>query len=421
MAALSEPEVLAATKSELYPDAGEDTDTAYVVTDTQFAKSDWLNDTPISDTVKQTLSPFNRIQVGSGYPDIVALGPPPTLLDSPQHSETTPVVVVEAKGETAAGRDVDVSTGIVQAHDRLAGANAAVVTAPEPSISSENRSLARELNVGLLSVTSRSDVRVLENPRFVGLGTTRPAAHDSLTLRASYSAIGTKAFPFNSPKNYLTYPVCVAAEQDTETAYTENVVNDTRYGCRGAAALGLVTTDQHGHDRLTMLGRDLVRFVHREYNSLEDALRTFDDWHGMHGAFVENEPAWRDITELIVARHPMMQRIINTVERRQTTRLAKPVLPEVVTAMYEQHPADALEIFIRADGDYRAEVLTDVDELDETALYDAEVYSGQLILQIKHLLHHAGILTTGGNKRGQLVPSQDKWALQNPLSGIDTT
>jgi hypothetical protein len=74
---------------------------------------------------------------------------------------------VEAKGYTEGGT-VDTERGIVQAYDRLAEANAAYLAARTAAVSETDRTLARELNVGVLGVTGDGHVEALEVPRVVG-------------------------------------------------------------------------------------------------------------------------------------------------------------------------------------------------------------------------------------------------------------
>nr|WP_233740862.1 hypothetical protein [Halobaculum saliterrae] len=58
-------------------------------------------------------------------------------------------MVVEAKGHTNR-RVADVECGIVQAYDRLHETNVANDAAPADTVSKSVRTLARELNVGIL-------------------------------------------------------------------------------------------------------------------------------------------------------------------------------------------------------------------------------------------------------------------------------
>jgi len=123
---------------------------------------------PIPAEIHDRLAPFNHVRVGTGYPDLVGV----QLLDSAflaveRFGEEPPLVAVEAKGYTDGGT-VDVERGVVQAYDRLHEANAAYVAAPRTAISQSDRTLARELNVGVLAVEADGALTPYEVPRIVG-------------------------------------------------------------------------------------------------------------------------------------------------------------------------------------------------------------------------------------------------------------
>lgn len=110
-ASLTEPQVLAHAKRRLFPDA--DDPAAYAVTDTQFATDEWLRDGRISEAVRSTLAPFNHVQLGSGYPDLVgvrSLGD--ELLAVDRLGNEPPLIAVEAKGYTRDGA-VDADVGVL--------------------------------------------------------------------------------------------------------------------------------------------------------------------------------------------------------------------------------------------------------------------------------------------------------------------
>ncbi len=104
---------------------------------------------------------------------------------------------------TSAG--VDTERGIVQAYDRLHEANAAYVAAPSEAISETDRTLARELNVGVLGVDLDGEVAVLEPARVVGNRTSSEAT--ALRFQAGAQGVADKSFGLNHPKNYLGYPL----------------------------------------------------------------------------------------------------------------------------------------------------------------------------------------------------------------------
>ncbi len=109
------------------------------------------------------------------------------------------MIAIEAKGETSDG--VDTQRGILQAYDRLHEANAAYLAAPTAAISETDRTLARELNVGVLGVDAAGSVAALEVPRVVGNRTTTEAT--ALRFQASAQGVADASFGLNHPKNYL--------------------------------------------------------------------------------------------------------------------------------------------------------------------------------------------------------------------------
>lgn len=71
------------------------------------------------------------------------------------------MIAVEAKGHTEVGT-AGVERGIVQGYDRLHEANAGYVAALRTAVSQLARTLARELNVGVLGITFRRLLNLLE-------------------------------------------------------------------------------------------------------------------------------------------------------------------------------------------------------------------------------------------------------------------
>ena len=108
---LTEPRVLARTKRRLFPEV--DGAGSYAVTDTQFAREEWVAGEAVAEGVREALAPFNHVRVGTGYPDLVGV----RLLDSAflaveRFGEEPPLVAVEAKGYTDGGT-VDIERGVV--------------------------------------------------------------------------------------------------------------------------------------------------------------------------------------------------------------------------------------------------------------------------------------------------------------------
>src|SRR6056297_2508030 len=213
---LTEPQVLAHTKGRLFPN--EDEPTAYAVADTQFATAEWLPGQPVDPAIRERLAPFNHVRIGGGYPDLVGVRPLESdLLAVDRLGDDPPLIAIEAKGHASGG--VDTQRGIVQAYDRLHEANAAYLAAPAASISQTDRTLARELNVGVLGVDTAGTVEALEVPRVVGNRTTSEAT--ALRFQASVQGVADASFGLNHPKNYLGYPLAHYAAGETETLLSE--------------------------------------------------------------------------------------------------------------------------------------------------------------------------------------------------------
>lgn len=296
---LTEPAVLAHTKRRLFPNsAGSNT---YAVCDTQFAMEEWLSGEPITPEIRERLAPFNHVRVGSGYPDLVGVGTlGDDLLAVERFGDHPPFVAIEAKGYTGAGT-VDVERGILQAYDRLHEANAAYVAAPSPAISRSVRTLARELNVGVLGVGSDGAVEPLEVPRVVGNRTSDDAT--AIRFQATAQGVADGSFGLNHPKNYLAYPLALYHGGDTERMLAKRVVGAVDDARRGAAFLGLVEERPDRID-LTPLGEEVVRFALERYGSVDAALRAFEDWRGSRTRFCEVAPEWGLLTRRVIWAYP---------------------------------------------------------------------------------------------------------------------
>lgn len=408
---LTEPQVLAYTKRRLFPD--EDSENTYAVVDTQFATDEWLDGKKLDSTVSDVLSPFNHVRVGSGYPDLVGV----RVLDGEflaveRFGDDPPLVAIEAKGYTESGR-VDVERGVVQAYDRLHEANAAYVAAPIKAVSQSARTLARELNVGILGVTRDGIVEPVVTPRLVGSQTTTETS--AIRFQASAQGVANKSFGLNHPKNYLGYPLALYADGPTDELMKENkVVREVDSARQGAAFLNLVE-DRSGRDRLTPLGREVVRFALNRYESVEDALATFPDWYRKSKCFYDLAPAWGQLTRRIVFAYPATQLLVQEIQHLHEDGVAEPTLVDLVEYLYERHSSFAVELFVRGTDDARKRVLGRDGELRITPLADGNIYHSPTVFQLKAMLFHAGLLTERGAEPSKLVPSSDVWALRNPL------
>jgi hypothetical protein len=407
-AGLTEPQVLAHTKRRLFPEANE----GYVVVDTQFSSDRWLASQTVDPEIKDALSPFNHVRVGTGYPDLVGVRTlDDDLLAVDRLGDDPPLIVVEAKGHTDHGR-VDVERGIVQAYDRLHEANAAYVSAPASAVSQSARTLARELNVGVLGVNADGAVEPVEVPRVVGNRTTTETS--AIRFQASAQGVADKSFGLNHPKNYLAYPLAVHHAADTAEILAERVVRAVDDARKGAAFLNLVDDDQD-RIRLTPLGREVVRFALREYGSVDDALHAFDDWKRSRKRFCDVAPKWGMLTRRVVYEYPATKLLVEELQHMHEDRIPEPTLPKVVEYLHELHPSFAVELFVRGDDEVRSRVLNADGELQSAALTDGNVYHSPTVFQLKAMLYHAGILTRRGDEPSNLDPTADIWKLQESV------
>ena len=409
-AALSEPQVLAHAKRRLFPDADEPN--TYSVVDTQFATEEWLPGQSISPDVRERLAPFNHVRLGSGYPDLVGV----RLLESDllaveRLGENPPLVAVEAKGYTEVGT-VDVERGVVQAYDRLHEANAAYVAAPAEAISQSTRTLARELNVGVLGVEAGGDVEAVEVPRVVGNRTSDDAT--AIRFQATAQGVADKSFGLNHPKNYLAYPLALYHPGDTDEVLDEHVVRAVESARQGAAFLGLVE-ERPDRIELTPLGREVVRFALSRYGSVEDALGQFEEWQGSRQRFCDVAPEWGLLTRHVVWSYPATRLLVEELQAMHEDGIPEPSLVDLVEWFHVQHPTFAVELFLRGTEDVRSRVLDGDGGLRSGELEDGNVYHSPTVFQLKAMLYHAGILTERGAEPHRIDPATDVWALREPL------
>ncbi|ELY83998.1 hypothetical protein [Natrinema altunense] len=412
---LSEPQVLAHTKRRLFPD--EDESTAYAVADTQFAMAEWLPGQPVDAAVRDRLAPFNHVRIGSGYPDLVGVRDLESdLLAVERLGDEPPLIAIEAKGETSDG--VDTQRGILQAYDRLHEANAAYLAAPAAAISETDRTLARELNVGVLGVDAAGSVAALEVPRVVGNRTTTEAT--ALRFQASAQGVADASFGLNHPKNYLGYPLAHYAAGNTETLLSEyNVVSAVDSARQGAAFLGLIEegvgVEGSAGVELTSLGEEVVRFATGRYGSVEAALAEFENWYRSGTRFVDLAPAWGQLARRVLFDYEATELLVHELQSMHEDGFAEPSLVDVVEYLHELHPSFTVELFIRGTDGVRSRVLTEDGELRPAALEDGSVYHSPTVFQLKAMLYHAGILTQRGAEPSRLEPRADIWALREPV------
>jgi hypothetical protein len=407
---LTEPQVLAHTKRRLFPDDEEPN--SYAVVDTQFGMDEWLHGQPIPQDVRERLAPFNHVRVGSGYPDLVGVRAlEPELLAVERFGAQPPLVAVEAKGVTGSG-GVDVERGVVQAYDRLHEANAAYVAAPAGAITQSARTLARELNVGVLSVAAEGRVEALEVPRVVGNRTSDDAT--AIRFQATAQGVANRSFGLNHPKNYLAYPLALYHPGDTEAVLAERVVGATDDARRGASFLGLVEERPDGLE-LTPLGKEVIRFALDRYRSVDDALREFVQWQGSRKRFCDVAPGWGLLTRRVVWSYPATQLLVEELQTMHEDDVREPSLVDLVEWLHVQHPTFTVELFLRGTDEVRSRVLDRQGAIQPAALEDGSVYHSPTVFQLKAMLYHSGILTERGAEPHRLDPTTDCWELRNPL------
>ncbi|WP_293032398.1 hypothetical protein [Natronococcus sp.] len=402
---LTEPEVLAGAKNRLFPDSDDPT---YAVADTQFAREEWRPGKPVDPDVRDRLAPFNHVRIGGGYPDLVGVGRLESeLLAVDRLGDEPPLIAVEAKGYASGG--VDAQRGIVQAYDRLGEANAAYLAAPASAVSETDRTLARELNVGVLGVESDGGVAPLEVPRVVGSKTTTEAT--AIRFQASAQGVANQSFGLNHPKNYLGYPLAHYADGDTETLLaTYDVVGAVDDARRGAAFLGLIEAAPGGA-RLTSLGEEVVRFARRNHGTVEGALAEFEAWYGSPKRFLDLAPSWGQLARRVVFDYPATELLVSELQGLHRDGSREPSLVEFVTYLHELHPTFAVELFVRGDRAVRRRVLTTDGDLRREPLEDGATYHAPTVFQLKTMLYHVGILTERGREPHRLEPTRDVWAL----------
>lgn len=412
-AALSEPQVLAHAKRRLFPDTNEPN--TYAVVDTQFAKEEWLQGQPIPPDVRKQLAPFNHVRLGSGYPDLVGVRLQESdLLAVERFGDQPPLIAVEAKGHTD-GRGVGIEQGVIQAYDRLHEANAAYVAAPVEAVSQSVRTLARELNVGVLGVDADGTVEPLEVPRVVGNRTSDDAT--AIRFQATAQGVADKSFSLNHPKNYIAYPLALYHPNDTEGVLAERVIRAIDEARTGAAFLGLIDEQLNRVD-LTPLGEEVVRFALDRYGSVDAALTAFEDWHRSQARFCDLAPEWGHLTRRVVWAYPATQLLVEELQTMHDDGITTPSLVELVEWLHVHHPTFTVELFLRGTDDVRSRVLGEKGELRVDELTDGNVFHSPTVFQLKAMLFHAGMLTERGSEPHRLDPTTDVWELREPLDAV---
>lgn len=410
---LTEPRVLAYAKDQLFRDSGESN--TYAVCDTQFATDTWLPGQPITSEIRERLAPFNHVRVGSGYPDLIGVGTLKSdLLAVERFGDHPPLVVIEAKGYTAA-ETVDVEGGILQAYDRLHEANAAYVAAPNTAISRSTRTLARELNVGILGVDTDGVVEPIEVPRVIGNRTSDDAT--AIRFQATAQGVADKSFGLNHPKNYLAYPLALYHPEETEDVLAKRVVRAVDDARRGAAFLGLIE-ERPDRVELAPLGKEVVRFALHRYGSVDASLERFEDWQRSRTRFCELAPEWGLLVRRVIWAYPATRLLVEELQTMHDDGIREPSLVDLFEWFHVQHPTFAIELFLRGSDDVRSRVLDAEGGLRTSELADGNVFHSSTVFQLKAMLYHAGVLTDRGAEPHRLDPTTDVWKLREPLKAI---
>ncbi|MFB6153983.1 MAG: hypothetical protein ABEJ27_06995 [Halodesulfurarchaeum sp.] len=416
---LIEPRVLAHAKRRLFDGEGTQTDTrpgaderSYAVTDTQFSTERWLEGERLDPELRESLAPFNHVKVGSGYPDLLGVRILPMELAAVDRlGDDPPMIAIEAKGYTDQGT-VGVETGVIQAYDRLHEANVAFAAVPEAAISPSAKTLARELNVGLLGVESDGTVAPAVRPRIVGNRSTSET--NAIRFQASAQGVAQQSFGLNHPKNYLGYPLAVYHPGETDELVAERVVGAVDSARDGARFLGLVR-EPSARRELTPLGREVVRFAVAHHGSVDAALDQFDDWKGTRACFVDEAPRWGQLVRRVVFHYPATELLVEELQHMDEDDISDPTLVDLVTYLHELHPSFTVELFLKGTASVRGRVLDDEGNLQVTALDEGEIYHAPTVFQLKAMLYHAGILEERGAEPSRLDPTQDRWTLRHPV------
>jgi hypothetical protein len=406
-ATLTEPTVLAAAKDTLYPNLDTSSD-HYAVTETQFTKPTW-GDWDIPEDLHRRLAPYNTIRLTSGEPDLLGVGMP-ALEVLNADTATTPIAVIEAKGDNSDPSAADVRRGINQAHGHLSEVNIGYVAAPIQSITDQARALARDLNIGVIGVESAHDATLVEPARVTGVGDFSTTI-DAIRFQARTHRLTEGSFPVNHPKNYLGYALALAADGETRDVYSEYVINAALDGRRGALLLGLID-DRPTGDALTHLGAEVVRFARHRHGSIAAALDEFASWKGRSTRFTDLAPRWAQLARSVAIQYDPTQLIVEALERLHQRGTAPANIDAVAREACRINQPLAVEVFFTQRR--RDEVLTADGDIDESMLSDPTVYKSGIHFQFKFHLYHIGLLTEGGTDTKSDVLN-DPWQLEQSL------
>jgi hypothetical protein len=351
--------------------------------------------------------------MAGGNPDALLAPPKPETYRGDIEDTVTalPLGVIEAKGETKHNDQNSTRVAITQAHGHLGEANVGFAAVPKGDISENDRSLARELNVGLLAVGDER-VKIVERSRLVGTETTPTA--ETVRFHAQIGGTAVESLKKNHPKNALGYALAVQHSRDTAAVFMDYVIESVSDARLDAMALGLVTKSVNG-PQLTPSGRDAVRTVRYHHNGLEAALERIDSLTGSSKRFIDVCPVMGTVVRQSLLSYPPTQVLVNTLSDLAKKGNREPSLAEVAKAVATEHPNFALDLFISTRSEDREQVLSDVDDeiIGTSGLTCGDVYSTHTTFQYKAMLYHVGLLTERGTgTKSKLDPTADIWALE---------
>jgi hypothetical protein len=266
--------------------------------------------------------------------------------------------------------------------------------------------------VGVLGVADDGTVIPAEVPRVVG----NRASSDATAIRfqATAQGVANRNFPLNHPKNYFAYPLALYHEDDTDAVLADYVVDAADSARKGAAFLGLV---EEWPDRveLSPLGAEVLRFALNRYDSVDDALRAFEDWKGSPKRFCELAPQWGELTQRVMWSYPATQLLVEELQTMHRDRFPNPSLADFVEWLHRHHSTFTVELSLKGTETVRSHVLKESGGLRTEGLKDGNVFYSPTVFQLKAMLFHSGILTERGAEPHRLDPTTDRWALREPL------
>jgi hypothetical protein len=408
---LSEPQILVKAKEYL----SQDSESGYAVVDSQFSQSRW-GDESIPEEIQRRLRPINSLALRNGYPDAL-IAPPRTDAyrgTRDEVSDSIPLAVVEAKGQTTSSNRNSGRVAITQAHNHLEEANVGYAALPESIVTEQDYVLARELNIGLL-VIDETGAELMEQPRVIGSDSSDVT--DTIRFHSRIGGVTVESLKKNHPKNAIGYALAVHLSDDPDTVFKEYVIQSVDDARLDATALGLVG---NGWDRrqLTELGREAVRTIVQHYQGGVPALKSIQEQRGSSSRFIDELPVMGTVARQVLLTYPPTQVLVNTMDSLAKSGHQEPTLAQVAKRIAEKRPELALDLFI-SPGD-RDSVLNDTGkegQVDFGRFDEGSVYSTHTTFQYKAMLYQVGLLTRRGHdKKCELDPQSAVWALEEPLT-----